>query len=153
MRYNEPQMLTSIVTHASCLSKIQDRTNALKTLSKVVSDLLPLPLSEQCRVANYRQGILILEVSTASWLTRLKYEQSNLISEIRKTVLPSLSSIQYLINPNISARLSQRQSQTSKSSLAPSVMTAKSSMILYALAENAPNKLKKQLIKLANHAK
>ncbi|NUF50050.1 DUF721 domain-containing protein [Gilliamella sp. ESL0250] len=153
MRFNEPQVLTSIITQASCFSKIQERTNALKTLAKEVNDLLPSPLNQQCRVANYREGVLILEVSTAGWLTRLKYEQSNLISEIRKNILPSLSSIQYQINPDISVKLSHRHSQTVKSSLVSSVMTAKSAMFLYALAENAPDKLKKQLIKLANHAK
>ncbi|MCO6552548.1 MAG: DUF721 domain-containing protein [Gilliamella sp.] len=153
MRYNEPQMLTSILTQASSLSKIQDRTNALCSLAKVVYDLLPSPLNQQCRVANYRQGVLILEVSSACWLTRLKYEQSNLISEIRKNILPSLSSIQYQINPDISVRWSQSNYQSDKSSLASSVMTQKSAMFLSALAENAPDKLKKQLIKLANHAK
>lgn len=153
MRYNEPQMLTSILAQNFSLSKIQDRTNALNSLAKVVNDLLQSPMNQQCRVANYRQGVMILEVSTASWLTRLKYEQSNLISEIRKNILPSLSSIQYQINPNISVRWSHNNYQSDKSSLVSSVITQKSAMFLYALAENAPDKLKKQLIKLANHAK
>ncbi|MCO6548796.1 MAG: DUF721 domain-containing protein [Gilliamella sp.] len=153
MRYNEPQMLTSILAQNFSLSKIQDRTNALNSLAKVVNDLLPSPMNQQCRVANYRQGVIILEVSTAGWLTRLKYEQSNLISEIRKNILPSLSSIQYQINPDISVRWSHNNYQSDKSSLVSSVITQKSAMFLYALAENAPDKLKKQLIKLANHAK
>ncbi|MFQ1016362.1 DUF721 domain-containing protein [Gilliamella sp. Occ3-1] len=153
MRYNEPQMLTSILAQNFSLSKIQDRTNALNSLAKVVNDLLQSPMNQQCRVANYRQGVMILEVSTASWLTRLKYEQSNLISEIRKNILPSLSSIQYQINPDISVRWSHNNYQSDKSSLVSSVITQKSAMFLYALAENAPDKLKKQLIKLANHAK
>ncbi|WP_411614497.1 DUF721 domain-containing protein [Gilliamella sp. BG4] len=146
-------MLTSILAQNFSLSKIQDRTNALNSLAKVVNDLLQSPMNQQCRVANYRQGVMILEVSTASWLTRLKYEQSNLISEIRKNILPSLSSIQYQINPDISVRWSHNNYQSDKSSLVSSVITQKSAMFLYALAENAPDKLKKQLIKLANHAK
>ncbi|WP_202112714.1 DUF721 domain-containing protein [Gilliamella sp. Pas-s95] len=146
-------MLSSILSQESCLSEIKDRTFALSKLSNIVDELLPSLLKQQCRVANYRQGVLVLEVSSASWLTRLKYEQSNLISEIRKNILPSLSSIQYKINPNISTKLSQCHCQASKLSLLSSVMTPKSAMFLYALAENAPDKLKKQLIKLANHAK
>ncbi|NUF27630.1 MULTISPECIES: DUF721 domain-containing protein [Gilliamella] len=146
-------MLSSILSQESCLSEIKDRTFALSKLSNIVNELLPSLLKQQCRVANYRQGVLVLEVSSASWLTRLKYEQSNLISEIRKNILPSLSSIQYQINPNISTKLSQCHCQVSKLSLLSSVMTPKSAMFLYALAENAPDKLKKQLIKLANHAK
>ncbi|OCG74008.1 hypothetical protein A9G42_10010 [Gilliamella sp. Nev6-6] len=153
MRFNQPERLTSILTKTSCLSKIQDRTNALRTLDKAINDLLPSPLNQQCKVANYRNGVLILEVSSASWLTRLKYEQSNLISSIRTSILPSLSSIQYQINPNISVKLAECNFQKSKSSLTSSVITPASAKLLYALAENAPEKLKKQLIKLANHAK
>ncbi|MWN31517.1 DUF721 domain-containing protein [Gilliamella sp. Pra-s65] len=146
-------MLSSILSQESCLSEIKDRTFALSKLSHVINELLPSPLKQQCRVANYRQGVLVLEVSSASWLTRLKYEQSNLISEIRKNILPSLSSIQYRINPNISVTLSQCHFNVSKLPLGSSLMTEKSAMFLYELAENAPDKLKKQLIKLANHAK
>ncbi|OCG28060.1 hypothetical protein A9G11_11135 [Gilliamella sp. wkB108] len=153
MRYNEPQKLASILAKVSSLSKIQERTNALSKLSNVVSDLLPSPLNQQCRVANYRRGILVIEVSSASWLTRLRYEQSELISGIRRQILPSLSSIQYQINPNITAQLSQVDNQLLNKAKTPSIMTQKSAEFLYTLAENVPDKLKKQLIKLANHAK
>ncbi|WP_430876135.1 DUF721 domain-containing protein [Gilliamella sp. G0441] len=153
MRDNEPQILTSILTQNSSLSQIKERISALNKLSSVVHDLLPSPLKPQCRVSNYRQGILIIEVSSASWLTRLKYEQSKLISGIRKKLLPSLSSIQYRINPDICLAVSQSINCSSKNATMTSVLTATSANYLYAIAENAPNKLKKQLIKLANHAK
>ena len=118
MRYNEPQMLTSILSQQTCLSEIKEKTFALNKLADVINELLPSLLRQQYRIANYRQGVLVLEVSSASWLTRLRYEQSNLLSGIRKQILPSLSSIQYKINPDISSQHA-----------------------------------KKQLIKLANHAK
>ncbi|WP_294962685.1 DciA family protein [uncultured Gilliamella sp.] len=153
MRYNEPRILTSILLQASSLSKIQERTIALSKLSNVVKDILPPPLNQQCRVANYRRGVLIIEVSSASWLSRLRYEQSNLIQGIRRKTLPSLSSIQYQINPNISAQLSELNNQSLNQKKLLSVITPKSAMFLYTLAENSPDKLKKQLIKLANHAK
>ncbi len=153
MRDNEPQILSSILTQDSSLLHIQERIYALKKLSDVVFDLLPPPLNVQCRVSNFRQGILILEVSSASWLTRLKYEQSNLLTGIRKNLLPSLASIQYRINPDIAAPSSQRVNHSSNDATMNSAMTQISATYLYALAENAPNKLKKQLIKLANHAK
>jgi hypothetical protein len=153
MRYNEPQMLGAIVEQTSCLSKIQDRTNALRKLSKVINDLLPPLLKPHYRVANYRQGILILEVSSASWLTRMKYEQSNLLSGIREKILPSLSSIQYKINPMIATGHLKSVNFSEKSAKINSVITLQTAIYLNSVAEQAPEKLKKQLIKLANHAK
>lgn len=152
MRYNEPEILTSIFTKTSSLSQIQERINALSKLTYAVNELLPSPLKQQCRIANYRQGVLVIQVSSASWLTRLKYEQSNLLSTLRQKLLPSLSSIQYQIDPNMTVKVSQ-QVDSVKNVPILGVMTPESAMCLYALAESAPDSLKKQLIKLANHAK
>ncbi|MBI0030318.1 DUF721 domain-containing protein [Gilliamella sp. B14384G15] len=153
MRYNEPQMLTSILSQQTCLSEIKEKTFALNKLADVINELLPSLLRQQYRIANYRQGVLILEVSSASWLTRLRYEQSNLLSEIRKQILPSLSSIQYKINPDISSQYVKMINDSSKSVTITRALSPQSAIYLSALAESAPDKLKKQLIKLANHAK
>ena len=153
MRGNEPKVLTSLLSQGALLSKIKDRTIALSQLTKIIDELLPPPLIQQYRVANYRQGVLILEVSSASWLTRLKYEQGNLLSGIRQKILPSLSSIQYKINPTIATSYSQSVILSDKNVKISNVISKQTAIYLNAVAEQAPDKLKKQLIKLANHAK
>ena len=153
MRDNEPKVLTSLLSQGALLSKIKERTIALSQLTKVIDELLPTPLNQQYRVANYRQGVLILEVSSASWLTRLKYEQGNLLSGIRQKILPSLSSIQYKINPTIATNYSQSVILSDKNVKISNVISKQTAIYLNAIAEQAPDKLKKQLIKLANHAK
>ncbi|OTQ36815.1 DUF721 domain-containing protein [Gilliamella apis] len=153
MRDNEPKVLTSLLSQGALLSKIKDRTIALSQLTKIIDELLPPPLIQQYRVANYRQGVLILEVSSASWLTRLKYEQGNLLSGIRQKILPSLSSIQYKINPTIATNYSQSVILSDKNVKISNVISKQTAIYLNAIAEQAPDKLKKQLIKLANHAK
>ena len=153
MRGNEPKVLTSLLSQGALLSKIKERTVALSQLTKVIDELLPTPLNQQYRIANYRQGVLILEVSSASWLTRLKYEQSNLLSGIRQKILPSLSSIQYKINPTIATNYSQSVILSDKNVKISNVISKQTAIYLNAIAEQAPDKLKKQLIKLANHAK
>ena len=153
MRDNEPKVLTSLLSQGALLSKIKERSIALNQLSKVIDELLPTPLNQQYRIANYRQGVLILEVSSASWLTRLKYEQSNLLSGIRQKILPSLSSIQYKINPTIATNYSQSVILSAKNVKISNVISKQTAIYLNAVAEQAPDKLKKQLIKLANHAK
>ena len=153
MRGNEPKVLTSLLSQGALLSKIKDRTIALSQLTKIIDELLPPPLIQQYRVANYRQGVLILEVNSASWLTRLKYEQGNLLSGIRQKILPSLSSIQYKINPTIATNYSQSVILSDKNVKISNVISKQTAIYLNAIAEQAPDKLKKQLIKLANHAK
>lgn len=153
MRDNEPKVLTSLLSQGALLSKIKERSIALNQLSKVIDELLPTPLNQQYRIANYRQGVLILEVSSASWLTRLKYEQSNLLSGIRQKILPSLSSIQYKINPTIATNYSQSVILSDKNVKTSNVISKQTAIYLNTVAEQAPDKLKKQLIKLANHAK
>ncbi|OTQ60039.1 DUF721 domain-containing protein [Gilliamella sp. A7] len=153
MRDNEPKVLTSLLSQGALLSKIKERSIALNQLSKVIDELLPTPLNQQYRIANYRQGVLILEVSSASWLTRLKYEQSNLLSGIRQKILPSLSSIQYKINPTIATNYSQSVILSDKNVKISNVISKQTAIYLNTVAEQAPDKLKKQLIKLANHAK
>ncbi|MBI0153703.1 DUF721 domain-containing protein [Gilliamella sp. W8128] len=153
MRGNEPKVLTSLLSQGALLSKIKDRTIALSQLTKIIDELLPPPLIQQYRVANYRQGVLILEVSSASWLTRLKYEKGNLLSGIRQKILPSLSSIQYKINPTIATNYSQSVILSDKNVKISNVISKQTAIYLNAIAEQAPDKLKKQLIKLANHAK
>lgn len=153
MRCNEPQMLTSILSEGTLLSQIKERTFALGKLAQVIDELLPSLFKQHYRIANYRQGVLVLEVSSASWLTRLKYEQSNLLSGIRSKILPSLSSIQYKINPDICSETSPVIECSKKNHSKTSTLTVASATYLYAIAEKAPDKLKKQLIKLANNAK
>ena len=153
MRDNEPKVLTSLLSQGALLSKLNERAVALSQLTKVIDELLPTPLNQQYRVANYRQGVLILEVSSASWLTRLKYEQGNLLSGIRQKILPSLSSIQYKINPTIATNYSQSVILSAKNVKISNVISKQTAIYLNAVAEQSPDKLKKQLIKLANHAK
>ena len=151
MRCHEPQILTSILGKVPGLLDIQERAASLANLEHQVQTLLSSPLNRHCRIANYRQGILIIEVSSASWLTRFKYEQSQLLSALRQQKLPGLCSIQGKINPDIENHHVTITKPLSRQ--AASTMTQETAILLRTLANQAPEKLKKQLIKLANHAK
>ena len=153
MYHNKSEILTSIFARNSILLQIQERINIFSKLTDVINELLPSSLTQHYRVANYRQSVLILEVSSANWLTRIKYEQSNLISGIREKILPSLSSIQYKINPTIATNYSQSVNLSDNNVKIENVLSKQTAIYLNVVAEKAPDKLKKQLIKLANHAK
>ncbi|CUX96325.1 hypothetical protein FVIR_GE00485 [Candidatus Gullanella endobia] len=86
------------------LSKIQQHCMLLLKLNRIVNTLLPIPLRPWCRVANIRQGILILETANANWKLRLYYEQFHLLSSLRAQILPSLLSIDIKINPGLARK-------------------------------------------------
>lgn len=101
MRDSRPVLLDTLFDDADLLRNVQQRAIALLKLNKAVKALLPKQLHSYCRVANYRQGVLVLEVANASWLVRLRYEQPMLLSALRTEILPSLASIDIKINPKL----------------------------------------------------
>ncbi len=151
MRSHEPEFLTSILGKVPQLLEIQERAVILANIENRVHKHLSVPLNQHCRIANYRGGILIIEVSSASWLTRFKYEQSHLLSALRKEKLPGLCSIKVKVNPDI--KTSHATNMVHLTEKTTNTMTKESAILLLTLAKQAPEKLKKQLIKLANHAK
>ncbi|AFP84745.1 DUF721 domain-containing protein [secondary endosymbiont of Ctenarytaina eucalypti] len=104
MRDSRPHLIDSlfsnpIETSQESLSKIQHQAIALVQLNHAVNMLLPEILRPWCRVANFRQGLMVLETANASWQMRLRYEEAKLLSTVRIQILPSLSSIDIRINP------------------------------------------------------
>ncbi|CUX96465.1 hypothetical protein MHIR_DE00125 [Candidatus Doolittlea endobia] len=109
MRNSRPYPIDSLFGNAAemgcvSLSKIHRRAIFLLKINSAVSTLLPKPLHLWCRVANVRQGILVLETPNASWKMRLRYEQSRLLSALREQILPSLLSIDIRINPGLARK-------------------------------------------------
>jgi hypothetical protein len=163
MRDSRPQLLDVLFDEASAADKgplhnVQQRAVALLKLNRAVKGLLPAQLHPWCRVANFRQGILVLETANASWMMRLRYEQPNLLSALRAQILPSLSSIDIRINPALMAKSANLQQKTDKTPAngqtdAPiRTLSVESAEQLRGLASRSPEKLRKTLERLASMA-
>ena len=148
MRNSEPQSLNNLF-NGFTLANIQTRSIELSRLNKMIYYYLPSHLHHCCRVANYRQSILIIEVCSAGWLTRLRYEQEKLLLALRQNGLSGLASIQYKINPILNQ--SQSFINDKVTIVGKRKITPQSASLLLALAQDATPKLKTNLIKLANH--
>ncbi|MCX2588676.1 MULTISPECIES: DUF721 domain-containing protein [Proteus] len=157
MRDSYPQSLEKIFielegSNKSTLQLIQQRATILLKLNRAVMALLPIPLRDKCRVANYRNAILIIEVANASWLTRLRYETPSLLSALRQEILPSLSSIDIKINPSLGIKQEKRSLISSLKEQAPIKrrhLSLESAQSLKYLAEKSPKKLREKLERLA----
>lgn len=160
MRDSRPQSIESFFDMAqdqSVLQNVQQRAIALNKLNRAVQGVIPAQLHPWCRVANFRQGILVIETANASWLMRLRYEQSSLLSALRAQILPSLTSIDIRINPSLAAKGQESVQETSnqvKGAEKPPLrqISEQSAEILRSVASQSPEKLKKILERLASLA-
>ncbi|PWC21747.1 DUF721 domain-containing protein [Brenneria roseae subsp. roseae] len=163
MRDSRPQSLESLFDSASGsgsgpLRDVQQRAIALLKLNRAVRGLLPAQLHPWCRVANYRQGLLILETANANWLMRLRYEQPALLSALRAQILPSLASIDIRINPSLAAKgheilKNNDTTSTNETENKPlRQLSEQSAKTLRSLAGHSPEKLRKILERLASLA-
>ncbi|CNE33514.1 DUF721 domain-containing protein [Yersinia mollaretii] len=160
MRENRPQLLDVLFDDAVAaengpLHNVQQRATALLKLNRAVKGLLPSQLQPWCRVANYRQSVLVLETANASWLMRLRYEQPALLSALRAQILPSLSSIDIRINPSLMAKGHNLTQDAAKSSenlgKSPPLrhLSLESAKELRGLASRSPERLRIILERLA----
>lgn len=158
MRDSYPQSLNILLKennfHSNTLQAIQQRAQALIKLNNIVINLISVELKYWCRVANYRQHILILEVTNASRKIRLSYELPTLLLTLRNTILPSLSSIKIMINPSLSSKNSKNCLSIQQIAIKPSkqiinMLSKESAKIICNLAKKSPNKLKEKLERLA----
>ena len=163
MRDSRPQLLDVLFDDATAAEKgplhnVQQRALALLKLNRAVRGLLPAQLHPWCRVANFRQGVLVLETANASWMMRLRYEQPNLLSALRAQILPSLSSIDIRINPALMAKGNSQVQNAAKTTEneQPSAplrhLSQESADELRGLAARSPEKLRKILERLASLA-
>ena len=160
MRDSRPQSLENLFDDAgqeSMLQNVQQRAVALLRLNRAVKGILPAPLHPWCRVANFRQGILVLETANASWLMRLRYEQATLLSALRAQILPSLTSIDIRINPLLAVKgqeiVQQNPTQTGVEKYEVNrQLSEQSAEALREVAKRSPEKLRATIERLASLA-
>ncbi|ATG16618.1 DUF721 domain-containing protein [Providencia alcalifaciens] len=159
MRDSHPQALfdvleESLAKTSNTLQTIQRNAKAILKLNRVVKSLLPAEIKPMCRVANYRNNIMVIEVANASWMTRLNYERTNLLSALRSSILPSLSSIDIRINPDLIRKSKQnsslnKQSVNQRENRNQRQISTQTAEQLLRLAEKSPKGLKERFERLA----
>ncbi|NRA52869.1 MAG: DUF721 domain-containing protein [Gammaproteobacteria bacterium] len=128
------------------LAKIQQKAHQLQVINQILTQEL-LPGSEEyCRVANLRRGILVLEVASGAWLTRLQSMRINLLNQLRTQVSSALISIEIKVNPQLF--IVEQPPKPNPRKISP--QTAEH---LTALAELAPPELAEKLLRLAKLAR
>ncbi|OOE90376.1 DUF721 domain-containing protein [Salinivibrio sharmensis] len=128
-------------------NNIAQRAVELAKLNKLILALLPGETSKACRVANYRDGVLVVEAGSAAWAMRLNYERQHLLSVLRNKGLASLTTIEVKINPALAAA-----DREDKEAAPPRHLSQASGELLRALGDSASPKLKARFDALAKLA-
>ncbi|EKR4920328.1 DUF721 domain-containing protein [Escherichia coli] len=126
--------------------KIQVRASKLYRIDQEVKKIIPRSLEQWIRVANYRDGKLIIEVANAAVQLRARQLIGGVEEKLRSGLLPALQGIELRINPDLS------RSPTSNSHRV-SEISQNSAEMLKLIATSAPETLREALLRLAAHGK
>lgn len=82
------------------LPGIKAKIKQLTDLNNIWQTQLDSTLAQHCRVANFREKCLIIEVDSSAWATRLRYLIPELLKSLRSfTEFTGLQAIEWYIQP------------------------------------------------------
>lgn len=140
----------SILQHdpESVLAFIQSKVQQLTKLNQIWQAEICKDLAEHTRVANFRDGYLIIECDSAAWATRLRYTVPDITLKLLKH--PDLRDLTH-IEWNIQPLFHTPPMQLSTASLA---LSATSAQLLKNAADHIKVKpLQEALLRIAQHEK
>lgn len=132
----------------SVLAFIQNKVQQLTKLNHIWQAEISGDLAEHTRVANFRDGYLIVECDSAAWATRLRYTLPDITQKLLKHPdLRDLTHIEWNIQPQFHAPNTQL-------SQLPPVLSHASAALLKNAADNIQVKpLQEALLRIAQHEK
>ncbi|WP_303901754.1 DUF721 domain-containing protein [Thiohalomonas denitrificans] len=93
-----PRNLKSLL--AGGLGRTIDHARVLIRLEQQVIGCLDAKLASHCRVANVKNGILVLQVDTPAWAGRLRQQAPKLVAQLRETgEFASIEQIRVTVRP------------------------------------------------------
>jgi len=158
MTRQRPKALHTLLTRRS-LSQFHDFTERFRRWQQLLARCLHESQLSHCRVLNIRDGQLIIEVDSAAWATRIKLQQSRIITHFNQEATDPVRQLDVKVKPASFQPLSAAQQTTEKPS--PQTKEAKSTPVsstrpqnnsadaLRAQAEQCEEPLRSQLLKLA----
>ncbi|EEX93181.1 hypothetical protein VIOR3934_02333 [Vibrio orientalis CIP 102891 = ATCC 33934] len=148
MRDHRPTLGDDIIAD-SRLSQLQQHAKEIMMINSELKAILPRGTEQHCRVANIRDGQLILEVASASIKMKIDYERLNILSQLRSKGFARLIAVSIQINPEL-YRVVKDKAEPSKPR-DPISQTA--AQYLEMIASGASPKVKARLESLAKLAK
>ncbi|QFU20737.1 DUF721 domain-containing protein [Shewanella eurypsychrophilus] len=96
-----PQDLSQLLHQQGSFPSIAEKAELLMHLDCYVKHVLTGPVSQQLKVANLRQGVLVIETTTAAWAARINFQKAKILQQLQAETLPMLSAIEVKVNPGL----------------------------------------------------
>jgi hypothetical protein len=151
MRDHRPTSTEQLIQSAG-FGKIQQHAQKIAQANQAVSSILAPNVAKMCRVANIRDGYLLIEASSAAIKMKLDYDRLYLLSQLRGQGFANLMSVEIKVNPSL--YLNEQTTEINEQSKArqPAVSDVAADY-LRMVAQGAPDKIKKRLENIADLAK
>ncbi|MCF6434932.1 MULTISPECIES: DUF721 domain-containing protein [Pseudoalteromonas] len=153
-RYDPKQLNELMGKWSDKLSDYTHKSQTMAHLQHTLEAAIGPILSKKARVANYRDGTLVIEAASATLATRLNYLKMEVLSKFRQAGMIECTQVKVVTNPEAQQRLTPRDNKQgqSKEPNTGRVMSEQTAAQLVELAQNAPPSLQEKLLKLATHA-
>ncbi|MFT5451432.1 MAG: hypothetical protein ACI9N9_000916 [Enterobacterales bacterium] len=96
---NVPTLNQRLSSAGGDMGYLVDNLNRINRLSQTLKKVIKRPLLDHCRVAHWRDNVLVLAVDSSVWANRLRFEKLNLLSQLRQNGFPGTTSIDVIIQP------------------------------------------------------
>ncbi|MEF1171612.1 MULTISPECIES: DUF721 domain-containing protein [Vibrio] len=149
MRDHRPTLGDEILAE-SRLSQLQQHAKEIMMINKELKTILPRGTEDHCRVANIRDGQLVIEVASAAIKMKIDYERLSILNQLRSRGFARLMAVSVQINPELyRSRQLSNDEQTSKKR---DPISETAAQYLAMIADGASPKVKARLESLAKLA-
>lgn len=100
MRKHKPEPIKNYLENKK-FNFLIAKSKEISQINQILNKILGEQVASNIRVANFKNGILCLEVSSGAYLHHIKIQRNNIISQLRTSGLSRLSSINTKINPHL----------------------------------------------------
>ncbi|QYJ85798.1 DciA family protein [Shewanella mesophila] len=137
-----PQDLSQLLHQQGQLPSIAEKAELLLHLDHYVKQVMTGPVTEHLKVANFRQGVLVIETTTAAWAARINFQKPKMLQQLQVETLPMLSAIEVKVNPGLNM-------YATKSKPAHNQISETAAAHIQALADHTEGSLGQKLKRLA----
>ncbi|HHX8658242.1 TPA: DUF721 domain-containing protein [Vibrio diabolicus] len=146
MRDHRPTSTEDVIAESQ-FKQIQEHAGEILQLNQALQEILPTGTADHCRVANVRNGHLLIDVSSAAIKMKIDYDRLMILNKLRTQGFAKLMSVEVRINPSLYRNRFEQDDRPKRPPLTESA--AKS---LMTIADMAPPKIQERLKRLADMA-
>lgn len=143
-------MSTLFSETSGTLAQIAKKTNSLKILADIVRQSCPDLPAEVWQIANFTQNTLVIEVSSAIWAQRLQFERVKICQQLALATDNLFTQVSIKVSPYRNKKF--YPAPVSDELVKTQYISSATAKQLSEVAANAPESLKKKLLKLASLA-